>query len=317
MRFIQLGQALEKGVGKIYLVEGEDGFLRGRTVEKITEKIGLAYPELNSVVIPAEENWETIFAACAVMPFMSGKRLVRVYDKPVNSDAAKALNDFVPKSGENYCLVVVNSAKTQVRSLSEDIVRVDCDRLDAENVAKWIDVDARRNGLKISVKNALTVAERCGCDMSAVRNEMNKLVNYSTGEITAEDISECVTAEPEYSVFKLTDAISRKDTGEALTLLSKLVKAPEDYTATVALVYGNFRRMFYAKNSATTDEETAAALSVKPAAVRIAKEKAADFGAKKLMKAMELCAAADEAMKTSSVGKGDILELLVLQLCNL
>lgn len=35
------------------------------------------------------------------------------------------------------------------------------------------------------------------------------------------------------------------------------------------------------------------------------------------MKAMELCAAADEAMKTSSVGKGDILELLVLQLCNL
>lgn len=316
MRFIELNAELKKGTAKIYLVQGEDFFLRLRAIERITASLDISCPELNIATFSAEDGLDRALSACLVAPFLSEKRLTVLYDYPVTSETAKTLADFLKNGGDGYCLVIVNVVKTQTKT-ADGIVKVDCDKLGADTIAQWIDVDARRNGKTVSRKNALSIAERCGCDMSAVKNEMCKLVSYSDGEITEEDIAQCVTTEPEYSVFRLTDSIAKKDLGEALILTRKLVKSPDDYPGVMALIYGNFRRMFFAKNSSGSDEETASALGVKPFAVKLAREKASAFGVKKLMQAMNLCLTADERMKTSVGNKDDALELLIIQLCNL
>lgn len=316
MRFLELNDALSKGVEKIYLIEGEDLFLRNRSLERIKESKVFSYLELNCSVVRAEEGLDAIFGACLAMPFLSEKRLVVVYDLIVTSDIAKRLRDFAEQSGDNYCLVIINEPKTQVKKL-DGICRVTCDRLDAVNVAKWIDVAARRNRLKISAENAKKLAMLCNCDMSVVKNETDKLVNYSVGVITEEDIDECVAAEPEFTAFYLTDCIAKKDTDGALKVLQRMTSGTDDYFGVTALIYGSFKRMFFAKNSTGSEEEIAASLGVKPAAIRFAREKAESFGAKRLLRAMELCLEADEQLKTRTINKPDRLELLVLRLINL
>ena len=82
MKFHELKKNLANGLQALYLIEGEDAFLRENALRLIKER-GLSQPDLNLTNISGQEikaDPELFLTAVQSYPFMSDKRYVVVRD---------------------------------------------------------------------------------------------------------------------------------------------------------------------------------------------------------------------------------------------
>lgn len=98
-----------------------------------------------------------------------------------------------------------------------------------EELSKAIIARAVKNGCSISRENAIYLAKLCTCDTMITANETDKLIAYkSNGEITQEDIDLVSPRQLEATVFKLANAIARRDKKMSLSLLNDLILEKEE-----------------------------------------------------------------------------------------
>ena len=101
----------------------------------------------------------------------------------------------------------------------------------------------------------------------AAKTNLNKIIGIEVQK----DIANMVTKETEYSVFELTEALSKKDANRAVELLSLMDKD----TKTINLILNHFRRLFFVAIS--KDEDLPKLLNVKEYAIVKAKELSRNF----------------------------------------
>ncbi|MEG1924023.1 MAG: DNA polymerase III subunit delta, partial [Clostridia bacterium] len=309
-------KALKTKIENVYVIGGEDAFLRNRALNKIKKALDISYIDLNSVVINGG-NIDEIINACRVMPFMSKKRLVVAYEfyDNKNIDVIKQIEKLAQQYNDS-CLIIVNSEMDKIAK-AMGVVYVDCKKMDSNLLAQWVTASAKNANKRITPLVVKKIVEYCNNDMSKIDSETKKLNCFCEDEITMEAVELIVVKDTDYAVYALTNNIAEKNLKEALLVLWSLLSRGEEPTALVSMMYSMFKRMFFSKNTTKSVEQTAKLLGVKEYAVQKARENAVKFGGIKLRKAMSLCLNADEEMKTSNVSKNDRLELLVLQVVNL
>jgi DNA polymerase III delta subunit len=137
-------------------------------------------------------------------------------------DAIKALTKIVGKVGE----------------------LINCSAPSSAALPKWISQAAETHGKTMAPQAARMLAEWIGADLARLDGEIEKLVLYvgDRKEISSADVSAVAVATGGYEPFALTNAIGRRDTRKALTILAAMLTSRGEEIKTLGMLAWHVRK---------------------------------------------------------------------------
>lgn len=307
MKNDELRSSLEKNIAPIYLIEGEDAYLRESAVKIIENKV-LTAPELNLNVFDGSEvrqKPDDMVSALMQYPFMSEKRVVLVRDyTPTALDLKnKALSAYFEKPADTSVLIIVNSSACAALSKFKSVVKVDCKKAELKDIVRYIQLILKKDKLIITTKNAELIAEYCKFEMTRIAGEVDKLAAYCYGrsEVTKEDIDNLVNKDSDYKIYEFTDRVAHKDNTKAYEMMNDLLGESTDIQKLFTALYYHFRKLFFCSISNKPIAELAEQLGMKEYPTRKSVEQASSFGAKKLKGIVDMFARFDSDFKVGKI----------------
>ena len=265
-----LKKRLQKKIEPCYLVQGEDILLYDEALKLIKNACNLSFEEFNFQKFDDDTfSADLVLDALETLPFASEKKVVLLKNiTKFSEDFKKKLVAYLKSPLPSTCLVIFDFANKFDFLISE---KISAKRLDEESLKNIVEEELSKSHKAIK-KEALSLLLSYCCDYySLIKNELKKLSDAPTDVITEKDIANMVTKETEYSVFELTEALSKKDAKKAVELLSLMDKD----TKTFNLILNHFRRLFFVAIS--KDEDLSKLLNVKEYAIVKAKELSRNF----------------------------------------
>ncbi|MDW8207293.1 MAG: DNA polymerase III subunit delta [Chloroherpetonaceae bacterium] len=226
----------------VYLLFGEEERLKEEAVMALIHRAvaedftGFDLETLDAATTDAN----AILSAASQIPFGSERRVVLVRGMEQWRDRARAgevetLAQGIPRLGSTACLILIVGAeeeeakrKTAVSVKLDNAVKkhgalIACHAMNNTDVADWIRRYVQREGKQIEPAAVNTLVEAVGNETLLLEQELRKLISYA-GEhpiIRHNDIAQIVVSAPEDVMFATVDAIVRKQTDRALTLLAE------------------------------------------------------------------------------------------------
>lgn len=307
-----LKKRLAEGIARVYLVEGDDYYLFDRAYAMIKNACGITLEDFNINILDEESySNDKLFAATELLPVIDERRLVVVKGGKLSEAEKKAMTNILLKIPKTTVVVVLDYNKN-FEFLKKDFVFVDANRMDKDLVKKLVNAYLAKIGKSISADALETLIESCNGYLTRIMNELNKLVCFDLdSEIISKDaVEKLVNKDTEFSVFELTEALSKKDGDKAIRLL----KLMEKEQGVFALISNQFRRLFYAAISDLTNLELAGLLGVKEFAIMKARQLAKGFSKAQLKKICSLLEEMDYAVKSGAMLQANALYLLVFNI---
>ena len=307
-----LKKRLNEGLASVYLVEGDDFYLFDKALSMIKNACKITLEDFN-VTIFDDENFslEKLFNATEMLPMNDPKRLVVIKDGQVKEGDKKKLENMLLKIPKTTCVVVLDYNKN-FEFLKKSFVYVDANRMDREMVKKLVVAYLAKSGKQISGEALETLIGATNGYLTKIMNELAKLECYDLESplITKKMVDEIAIKDVEFSVFELTDALSKKKGDKAIKLLKLMEKDPGVFS----LISNHFRRLFYVSISDMTNSELAALLNVKEYAIVKARELARGFSKAQLKKINALLEELDYNVKSGILLASNALHLLVFNI---
>lgn len=315
--FLQLREKLNNSFTALALL-GNDSWIKQKTLATVkqvyeVEDDGFSVDNLDAPTV------DEIQYSCLTPSLVGGKKLVVVtnFSFPQGKQQQewkKKLGTLFRQTDADYCVVFV-SDNAKLMDGVECVETVDCNRLDTNNVVKWVVAFAKRQGLLCDVAAAKKLAEYCLCDMSRVATETQKLVDYGT--LDEQSVELLVHKDVEYAVYDLSKLISQKNVTKALSSYKGLLAQGEENRALFGLLYNFYRRVYYVKTSTElSQDQIAEGLGVKRGAISFAKEVAAKYKPMQLKRALSAFVQADAKLKAFE-DEDEVMTALVFKLCTI
>ena len=319
MKFQDLKKSLTS-LMPVYYVYGDDAFLRHKAVEMI-EARAVKFPDLNIIQFDDENtDINSIVIACRALPMMDEHRVVVCKDLSVKKqEELKPLVDYAKAPTATTILIVVDSAGAALyKKFAENATNIDCNKLDVSLLSRLVLNELSHYACKINSDALSALIEYCNLDYTRINNEIIKLASLvgSGGTIALDDVKNNVSREIDYDIFELSNAVSRKDGGAAIAIVTNLLEKKESPQKLLMLIQSNFRRMFYAISAKESTFDVANKLGVKEYAVRKAREQAARFTPARLKKILDLGADLDYQIKAGLMTVENAILYFVANICS-
>ena len=297
---------LQKKIANCYLVQGEDLLLYDKALELIKNKAEIQLEEFNFIIFDEDSfNADAVINTCETLPMGSDRKIVLLknitkFDKSFKDK----LNAYLKNPVESTILVIFDFFNKFDFIISEN---VSAKRLDDKALKDIIVSELSAHGKTITNDACQQLIESCCNYYSFIKNELDKLFACDDEEITVETINSLVSKETEFTVFELTDALSKKNANKALELLNLMDKD----TKTFNLVLNHFRRLFFVSISNLPDKEVAELLGVKEYAIIKARELSKNFNKLQLKNIYEMLNDVDFYIKNGQMQAENALYYLV------
>ena len=311
-RLKTLKKRLSQGIASVYLVEGDDFYLFDKALAMIKNACQITMDEFNETIFDDESfSLEKLFNATEMLPMIDPKRLVVLKGGSVKESDKKKLEELLLKIPKSTCVVILDYNKN-FEFLKRSFTLVDAGRMDRETVKKLVIAYLSREGKQMSAEALDTLIDATNGYLTKIMTELKKLCYYEPHEalITKKMVDELVTKDIEYSVFELTEALSKKDGDKAL----KLLKLMEKDAGVFSLISNHFRRLFYSSISDLTNGELAKLLGVKEFAIVKARQLARGFSKAQLKKINSMLEEFDYLVKSGKMLISNALHLLVFNI---
>ena len=263
---------LQKKIESCYLVQGEDVLLYDKALELIKKRVNLEPEEFNLQVFDDDSfNGDAVIDACEMLPMGSDKKIVLLKNvTKFDKSFQQKLKDYLKSPVESTVLVIFDFFNKFDFIISE---KINAKRLDDASLKDIIAAELAAHDKTITADAAQQLIEMCCNYYSLIKNELEKLVACDDFQITIKTVNNLVSKETEFTVFELTDALSKKDAQKAVELLSLMDKD----TKTFSLVLNHFRRLFFVSISGMSDKEIADIMGVKEYAISKARTLSKNF----------------------------------------
>ena len=257
MNFNSFEKSINKSnISPIYIVVGEETLLVKRSLQLIKGKIltkmtiDMALSEFNG----NETTFGTVFTDLRTVSFfgVENRRLVVVED----ADAfvkknKKKLQDYLSSPSLSASLLLVCSKPDAWIKKCEGskCVIVECAKLRDYQLVAWVEAKVKGVNKKITAEASKGLIAETGNNLDLLVNHINKLTIFigSRDTITGEDVHAIVYDGKKQTIFDLTNAISDKDTANALRILQKLIGLGEEFIGIITLLGWQIRRLWIAK----------------------------------------------------------------------
>lgn len=321
---LKLKEDLKNGVFRTaYLLYGEEAYLKKMYKDRLMQT--LANPDDTMNVSRYEGkgiNPKEIIDLAETMPFFAERRVILIENSGFFKTSTEELANYLPDVPETCSIIFVEEdvdkrgkmfkAVKNLGGVAEFRVQQD------EVLAKWILQTIRKEGKKISGNNLQFFMSRTGTSMENIEKELEKLICYTYGKeaIEAEDIDAVCCGQTVNQIFKMVEAIARKEQKLALELYYDLLALKEPPMRILFLVVKQFQTLMQVKalSKKGYDNKTIASRAGIPEfTIRKNLEQAKRFSSKQLLTAVERGTQAEEDIKTGKISDQLAVELLIIE----
>lgn len=305
-RLKTLKARLKKKIEVSYLIQGEDILLYDKALEMIKKAVNLQLEDFNFIVFDDESfDGDAVIDSCQTLPMGSDYKIVMLKNiVKVPENFKKKLRDYLKNPVESTVLVIFDFFNKFDFIISE---KISAKRLDDASLKEIIIDELQKHGKIIKNDACQQLIESCCNYYSLIKNELEKLDSCDDVEITTKTVDSLVSKETEFTVFELTDALSRRDGDKAVSLLNLMDKD----TKTFSLILNHFRRLFFVSISGLSDQELSELLSVKEYAIVKARTLAKNFSKIQLKNIYEMLNDVDFYIKNGQMQIENALYYLI------
>ncbi|MBE7016127.1 MAG: DNA polymerase III subunit delta, partial [Ruminococcaceae bacterium] len=183
------------------------------------------------------------------------KKLVVVKNSGIFKSPKEEVKEFWLKTLENlpdFVLLLFDEQDVDKRSATYKAVAkkglcVEFQYMKDYEIAAWVMREAQKQNKKISKENAEFLVSMCDAGLENIKNELDKLCDYSDSEIYKSDIEKVVSKPLNIVIFELTDALMRKDNDSAMSVILRLKNNKESAFNILYLLSSSFDKMLQAK----------------------------------------------------------------------
>ena len=306
---------------------GEESWLVDESVGHI-EAIALdpAAREFNRQVFYGDEaEAQAIVSAAQTLPWLGLQRLVLVRGADALPRAADPpLVAYCKQPSPSTCLIFTAQRAEMSRPLFALLSKlpwaVRFRRLQARDIALWIEQRVAAWGCRITADAVATLIEKVGSDLRLLAHEIDKLVIFvgpehaiEVGSLTAltEDVRET-------SAFELARLLSAGDLAEALRAWGKFASSGEYPGLALGAIIHHVRQLWRIKlahRAGTSPERLARELNIPAFTVRRLSAQAAAIESERLRQWLEALLEADQTLKRSGLPPQAVFERLILRFC--
>lgn len=336
---LELKRALkEGGLKPLYVFCGEEAFLRDSYLNKLKQTILFAgLEDFNLHTAKGKDcSIDWIEQAVDCLPVMSQRTLVLVTDfdlfglKEKERDRMMGILSDLP----DYCTLVfvydLLAYKAPGQSKLGALVNkigsiVNFQRQEEKTLVSWICGQFQRAGKTIDTMDASYLVFLCGDLMHDLSSQIGKIAAYAGHtRVTRDDIDAVSIPQVSASVFKMTDAMARKDFDKAADLLADLLHSQESSVMILSVMGKYFRQLYTARlflDQKRPKSEFAALWNMngyymEQQAGRLM-DAAGHFSLPWCRYAVRRCAETDAAVKSAPRGQdGDVLTALLVELAS-
>ncbi len=316
----------ENKIGKLYLFTGPEQYLVRHYTDQILGKLldentkVFNYSELTGKV-----SFQAISDAISIYPAFSDRRVVLIKESTLFKLGGKETdwNAFFSSLPEYICLIFIQQEVDKrlifYKALDKNGLIVDFKRQDENALTKWVINRFSRLRKQINEQDAAYLVTLLDPDMNFMSLELEKIARYA-GEaerITRKHIDAVASRSVKSIIFDLTDAISQRQTTQALKILSELVEQKEPIPLIMAMVgrqMGILLRLKKMEEKKLPQPEMAKLLGMNPYVVGKIRKQAASFTIEQLKKTMRKCVEMDQASKSGRMDPRMALDVFITEL---
>lgn len=320
---LKLKEDLKNGIFRqAYLLCGEEVYLRKMYKDRLLRT--LADPDDTMNVSKYEGkgiNPKEIIDLAETMPFFAERRVILIENSGFFKTATEELANYLPDVPDSCSIIFVEDEidkRGKMYKAVKNIGGIAEFRMQQDEVlAKWILQTLKKEGKKISGNNLQFFMSRTGTAMENIEKELEKLICYTYGRevIETEDIDAVCCGQTVNQIFKMVDAIARKEQKLALELYYDLLALKEPPMRILFLIVKQFQALMQVKalSQKGYDNKTIASKAGVPDfTVRKNLEQAKRFKTSQLLRAVEQGTQAEEDVKTGKMGDQLAVELLII-----
>lgn len=316
----------EKKLPGLLFLYGEEAFFIERTLREIVEQtVPPEARDFNLQVFHGKDcRAATVLDSALTLPAFSPIRLVVVRDAQ-NLPAAELdqflsyLNNPVPETILIFTGDKIDGRRKFYQVFKNAGALVEFKKLYDNQIPGFVKEQAGDIGISFTEDALALFCKRVGSHLQEIHGELNKLGNYLGERNVAEpsDILAVVTDSRVDSVFELSDALGKKDVGEALRLLHRLLAEGVAPLLILAMITRHFRQLWKAHEllrQRVPEKEMARRIGINPYFLNGILVQARRIPSDKFRGVFESLLEGDLALKSSGSSPTAVLETLVLRL---
>ena len=249
--------------GTLYYICGTEKMLVTHNTKKLIDKVAGSEPsEFNYHIFTNDFDVDEFAAALQIVPFMSEFNVIVVKDldfadfSPTQGDKIIELVSNV--SGDTVVIFTfptkldskTNAKDKKLKTLANKKGTVlELNKLTVGNLQKKLVTWASKRNVVLSSNVAGIIIDYCGNDLTALKNELEKLCAYvgDGGEIKREHVDKLVTKNLESSIFDLSKAVINHDGTTAFKVLDRLIYQKEEPISILAVLATAYVDMYRAR----------------------------------------------------------------------
>lgn len=252
-------QIKEKNIGNVYLIYGDEDFLKHyytETIKKII--IDDDMEEFNYTVFEGEkQDLDEIRLTLQTPPMMSQRKMVLIKDSKIFKTATEAQKTFwtdtLAKKYEDTCIVFLEDEADKRGVIYKAVAKAglcaECAYLQGTELINWVARGCRAAGKTIGKEEIEYLIGCCDASMNSIKREIEKLFAYCDNDrITISDIDKIVTKMPQSRVFEMINDMLSKNARAMFEKLEELKSLKDESVfGILALLNMNFEKILRVK----------------------------------------------------------------------
>ena len=291
---------------RVYLLYGPESYLRLFYTDKLCSAVLPESDTMNRALFEGDKTKESdIIDFAETIPFFAEHRLIRVKDSGFFKGSCELLPDYM-KNIPEHAVIVFSEGEVDKRNRLFKAVRAagyvsEFTAQKEDKLLQWGANLLKKGGLSISRNDMNYLLSRTGTDMSHIMLEIDKLINYCSGQ---------------KAVTRQDDAITDGNQAKALSLYADLLSLKEPPMRILYLIARQYNQLLTVRE--LMDEGNSAGAIVQRTGmrdfvVRRNMNRAKSFSVQRLRDNVAKCIEMEESVKTGRIGDRLSVELLLVQ----
>ena len=211
-----------------------------------------------------KQNVEDLLISCETLPMLTDRKIIQIDNFELVKKSRKSsennnqqllyktVEKIIKNPPQSFWFVFTSTATREqdfsnplFQSIKKTGLIKKFTAHDNATPLNWVIKRGDIKGLPLSADTARLIIDIVGSDMMDLEHELEKLSLYLSGEeISEEMIKEHIRGHKHFSVFRMTEALSRKELLPALEILDQqLQETPREQVRLFSLIIMQFRRL--------------------------------------------------------------------------
>lgn len=330
-----LKQSLKRGLLPIYILFGEDAYLKMKYLKQISSAIAPEDDVFNYAKFNGNCDLQEVYDAVMQMPLMNDRKCVILNDFDYlhcDVSSLERLTEIVSTVPSETTLILYfdgievdhkkNAKFKKLMTACEKNggVAVQLNHLTRGGLVKMLCDGATKRNCKMDSVTAGYLVDTAGEDINLLRNELDKLCAFvGDGTISKEHIDRVSTKTVEANIYNLADLIINCKSTEALNLLDDMFFTKIEPIVVLYNVAGVFTDMYRvysakAKNIPLSQVASTFQYGNRAFVLEKAERKLKNFDHNKLSLCLETLLKTDTLLKTFGANQRAVIEEMVVKL---